>query len=51
MTRRAWLKLLADNRRTIFSLAREGFATWRRSRRAPEPEEVASAAAASWGAD
>ncbi|HWW77815.1 MAG TPA: hypothetical protein VNZ44_20595, partial [Pyrinomonadaceae bacterium] len=50
MTRRAWLKLLSDNRRAIFSLAREGFATWRRSRRR-EDEEIASAAAASWGAD
>jgi radical SAM superfamily enzyme YgiQ (UPF0313 family) len=25
----AWLKLISDNRRTIFSLMREGFATWR----------------------
>ncbi|HJQ34809.1 MAG TPA: radical SAM protein [Pyrinomonadaceae bacterium] len=50
MTRRAWLRLLAENRRTIFSLAREGFRAWRRSRRAPAPE-VARAPAASWGAD
>jgi radical SAM superfamily enzyme YgiQ (UPF0313 family) len=25
----AWLKLISDNRRTIISLVREGFATWR----------------------
>src|SRR5215210_203739 len=36
MTRRAWLRLIADNRRTIFPLVREGFAKWRKSRqRAP----------------
>jgi hypothetical protein len=33
MTRRAWLRLLFENRRTITSLAKEGFATWRRARR------------------
>jgi hypothetical protein len=26
----AWLKLIYQNRRTIFGLAREGFATWRK---------------------
>ncbi len=26
----AWLKLISQNRRTIFSLAKEGFAAWRR---------------------
>jgi hypothetical protein len=33
MSKRAWLKLLLDNRRTITSLAKEGFNTWRSSRR------------------
>ncbi|MDT7687803.1 MAG: hypothetical protein QOE46_562 [Acidobacteriota bacterium] len=33
MTKRAWLKLIADNRRAIYSLARDGFAKWRASRR------------------
>jgi radical SAM superfamily enzyme YgiQ (UPF0313 family) len=33
MTRRAWLRLLYENRRTISALAREGFKTWRASRR------------------
>jgi hypothetical protein len=26
----AWLKLIYQNRRTIFGLTREGFATWRK---------------------
>src|SRR5215217_5547581 len=33
MNKRAWLRLLYENRRTIGSLAREGFSTWRRARR------------------
>ena len=33
MSKRAWLKLLFDNRKPIAGLAREGFSTWRRSRR------------------
>ncbi|HEX8685994.1 MAG TPA: radical SAM protein [Pyrinomonadaceae bacterium] len=33
MTRRAWLKVLFDNRRTILSLAREGAGRWRAARR------------------
>ncbi|MET0645644.1 MAG: hypothetical protein ABW208_03425, partial [Pyrinomonadaceae bacterium] len=33
MTRRAWLKLLYDNRRTISALTREGFSKWRASRK------------------
>jgi radical SAM superfamily enzyme YgiQ (UPF0313 family) len=45
MTRGAWLRLIADNRRTLFPLVREGFAMWRKSRR-HEPEDVASAATA-----
>jgi radical SAM superfamily enzyme YgiQ (UPF0313 family) len=44
MTRRAWLKLIYDHRRTIYPLAREGFSKWRASRRrAGETAEVASA--------
>src|SRR5437868_9173638 len=31
MTRRAWLKLVYDNRRTLFPLVREGFAKWRKA--------------------
>lgn len=33
MGKRAWLKLIFDNRRSIISLSREGFATWRQFRR------------------
>ena len=33
MTRRAWLKLLYENRKTISALTREGFSKWRASRR------------------
>jgi hypothetical protein len=33
MSRRAWARLLFDNRRTILPLAREGFATWRAARK------------------
>jgi DNA-binding transcriptional regulator PaaX len=33
MTKRAWLKLIAENRRAIYSLTRDGFAKWRASRR------------------
>ena len=33
MNKRAWLKLLFENRKTIFSLTREGLTTWRKSRR------------------
>jgi hypothetical protein len=36
----AWLKVIYQNRRTIFSLVREGFATWRR-RPAPVPIPIA----------
>ena len=32
MGTRAWLRLLFDNRKTIYSLTREGLSTWRRSR-------------------
>jgi radical SAM superfamily enzyme YgiQ (UPF0313 family) len=44
MTRRAWLKLIYDNRRTIYPLVREGFGKWRASRRrGAEAAEVAAA--------
>jgi radical SAM superfamily enzyme YgiQ (UPF0313 family) len=33
MSKRAWIKLLLDNRRSITSLAKEGFNTWRKARR------------------
>ncbi|MEQ1923042.1 MAG: radical SAM protein [Pyrinomonadaceae bacterium] len=33
MGKRAWLKLIFDNRRSIFSLSREGITTWRQFRR------------------
>jgi radical SAM superfamily enzyme YgiQ (UPF0313 family) len=36
----AWLKVIYQNRRTIFSLVREGFATWRR-RPVPVPIPIA----------
>jgi radical SAM superfamily enzyme YgiQ (UPF0313 family) len=33
MGKRAWLKLIFDNRRSIFSLSREGVTTWRQFRK------------------
>jgi hypothetical protein len=33
MSKRAWLKLLFDNRRSIISLTREGIRTWRLARK------------------
>jgi radical SAM superfamily enzyme YgiQ (UPF0313 family) len=36
----AWLKLLFDNRRTIFSLSREGISTWRSARKRTYPPTV-----------
>jgi radical SAM superfamily enzyme YgiQ (UPF0313 family) len=33
MTKRAWLKLLYDNRRTLGALTKEGFSKWRDSRK------------------
>jgi radical SAM superfamily enzyme YgiQ (UPF0313 family) len=33
MSKRAWLKLLYDNRRSILSLSREGLRTWRKARK------------------
>jgi radical SAM superfamily enzyme YgiQ (UPF0313 family) len=51
MTRRAWLKVLYENRRTISALAREGFSTWRRSRRRAGEMSGAVSAPASSGGD
>ena len=39
MSKRAWIKLLLENRKTIFSLTREGLKTWNNARRA---QKVAS---------
>src|ERR671929_152924 len=44
MTRRAWLRLLYENRRTIRALAREGISKWRASRR--RTSEVSAAVSA-----
>ena len=33
MTRSAWLKLIADNRRVIYKLAKEAAGKWRKARR------------------
>jgi hypothetical protein len=38
MNKRAWLKLLFDNRKTILSLSREGLGTWRRARKRQKTE-------------
>ncbi len=35
MNKRAWMKLLLQNRRTIFSLTKEGVSTWRAAKRKP----------------
>jgi radical SAM superfamily enzyme YgiQ (UPF0313 family) len=44
MSKRAWLKLLFDNRRSILSLAREGFSTYRdfRKRKHIETPEIST---------
>ena len=46
MTRRAWARLLFDNRRTISALTREGFSKWRQSRRRAAQEVAAEPATA-----
>src|SRR5688500_6724878 len=33
MNKRAWLKLMYDNRRTLLSLTSEGLSTWRKARK------------------
>jgi hypothetical protein len=50
MSRWAWARLAAENRRVIYGLVREAAAKWRKSRR-KGPEEVPAAAPASWGGD
>ena len=40
MNKRAWLKLLFQNRRTILGLAKEGVSTWRNARRRQKVETV-----------
>jgi radical SAM superfamily enzyme YgiQ (UPF0313 family) len=49
MNKRAWAKLVFDNRRTISALVREGLGKWRESRR--RGSEVSGAVAASPGGD
>jgi radical SAM superfamily enzyme YgiQ (UPF0313 family) len=44
MNKRAWLKLLFDNRKTILSLSREGIGTWRRARKRRRQEAKLAAA-------
>jgi hypothetical protein len=52
MNKRAWLKLVYENRRTINALVREGFAKYRASRRrAAEAPDASGAAAASSSGD
>src|SRR5687768_5133668 len=52
MNKRAWLKLIYENRRTIGALVREGFAKYRASRRrASEAPDASGAAAASSSGD
>jgi hypothetical protein len=40
MNRRAWLKLLYDNRKTILNLSKEGVSTWRSARKRRKIETV-----------
>ncbi|HZI18709.1 MAG TPA: hypothetical protein VEY09_08935, partial [Pyrinomonadaceae bacterium] len=40
MTKRAWLKLLADNRRVIYPLVREGVARWRKAKKRQREREA-----------
>ena len=51
MNKRAWLKLMYDNRRTISSLVREGFGKWRASRRRRSEVSGPVAAQAAGGGD
>jgi radical SAM superfamily enzyme YgiQ (UPF0313 family) len=40
MRRRDWLKLLFDNRKTILSLSKEGFSTWRAFKKRQKAERI-----------
>ncbi|HEX6185952.1 MAG TPA: radical SAM protein [Pyrinomonadaceae bacterium] len=51
MNKRAWLKLIYDNRRTISSLVREGFGKWRAARRRRAEVSGPVAAQAAGGGD
>ena len=42
MSRRAWVKLLLDNRKSILSLTAEGISTWRKARKNQRRAEVIS---------
>ncbi|HEY0005715.1 MAG TPA: radical SAM protein [Pyrinomonadaceae bacterium] len=44
MTKRAWLKLIFDNRRTIYPLVKEGVGKWREARRKRSEVRVAARA-------
>lgn len=44
ISKRAWLKVIADNRRTIYQLTREGISKWRAARRDKSGAAVASRA-------
>ena len=43
MRRRDWLKLLFQNRKTILSLTKEGFGTWRKFKKRQKAERLAEA--------
>ena len=42
MKKRDWIKLLLENRRTIFGLTKEGFSTWRAARKRQKMKTIAS---------
>ena len=42
MNKRAWLKLLYQNRKTIFGLSKEGFSTWREYKKRQKVKQVAA---------
>jgi hypothetical protein len=41
MSKMAWIRLLLQNRKTIFQLGLDGFRTWRATRRVRETEVIA----------
>ncbi|HEX8922623.1 MAG TPA: hypothetical protein VF766_14205, partial [Pyrinomonadaceae bacterium] len=43
MSKRAWLSLIKENRRIIYSLVKEGTATWRAARKKRKANLAASA--------
>ena len=42
MKKRDWIKLLLQNRGTIFGLTKEGFSTWRAARKRQKLKTIAS---------